>query len=165
MLEIELSPHEMVTAGTVGLRRNVAAIVRRLKPVHGGQANGLPGAFGHHVVGAMAEFVVAKTLNLFWDPNIGKTRECDVGGIVEVRARTQDGDGLDLAIRPKDKPDAPHVLVHCDPPFFRIPGWIFAREARSITGVCWNEKRGLWFVPYGQLRPIESFTKTLADWR
>lgn len=155
MLALELSGQEMVTAGTVGLRRHVAAIVKGKRPVHGAQGNGHPGAFDNHILGAMAEFAVARALNLFWAPNIGLTAKGDVGGLIEVRARTQDGTGLDLAIRPGDGTNSPHVLVHCDPPLFRIIGWIFAREAASIAGSCWNEKRGLWFVPHVALRPME----------
>ena len=151
---IELSPQEMITAGTIGVRRQVAALFQNRRPSHGAHDNSDSRAFDDHIIGAMAEYAVAKTLNLFWDPSIGKVKKGDVGGFVEVRVRRVGGTGLDLVIRPGDEDDAPYVLVHAEVPRFFIKGWLYGRDGKA-GGFVWNEQRRLWFIPPEKINAIE----------
>jgi hypothetical protein len=149
---VELSPQEMVTAATIGVRRQVAKIV-------GGYGSYLPNEtndwapFDNDVHGAMCEFVIARKFNLFWAPNIGDRKAVDVGGIIEVRGRRLSGSGLDLGLRDIDKLQYPFVLVHTDPPFFNIIGWIDGREGWRIG----QGNSQLHYVPHKipPLRPID----------
>jgi hypothetical protein len=158
MIEITLTPQQMMTAGNIGLRRHVAAIARRLQ-----HHNSLPSAddFDCHILGAMAEYVAAKVFNLFWDDHIGIINGRDVGGVVEVRCR-RPASGLDLAIRPDDDDEHRYLLVHAEVPAFRLIGWTTAGEGKRIGQ--WNERARVYFVPVAALTaPEELFAITDSE--
>jgi hypothetical protein len=158
---VTLNVQEAITAATIGMRRQVYAMSRNLR--HYGKAD-LPKddkvfdlAFDHHIFGAMAEFAVAKALNMFWSPNVGVIDGADVGGQVEVRVRKIPGPGTDLAIRQKDIDARPYVLVLSRRDFsFELAGWLYAQDGKGKGRYC--EARKVWFVP-PPYRPIEE----LAD--
>ena len=132
----------MITAASIGMRRQVYAISHNLW--HYGHEEE---KFDSHVIGAMAEFAVARVLNLFWEANIGKIGGSDVGGVVGVRMRRIPGVGTDLAIGPKDEDETPYVLVHG----YRngrmdLVGWLYGRAAKERKGP-WCEPKNVWFVP------------------
>lgn len=160
MILVTLSSQELITAGTVGLRRHVAALSKDRRPAHGAPANNGEDAFDHHIFGACAEFAVAKNYNLFWAPSVGLIDKCDVGGIIEVRSRRLHGTGIDLAIRPGDSDEKPYLLVHGDIPRFHLIGWLFGREGKN-AGV-WNEKRRLWFHEPKSLRTPPELDSVIA---
>jgi hypothetical protein len=148
---VKLSAQEIVTAAGIGMRRQTYAMTNELRQY----GNGTQEWFDAHIMGAMAEYAVAKTLNLFWHAHIGKIDQPDVGGFVEVRMRRVPGSGTDLAIRPKDKDQLPFVQVlgRYDGTF-DIVGWLFGREAKQ-RGSNWCESNQIWYVP-PPYKPIES---------
>lgn len=149
---VKLTTQEVITAAGIGMRRQAFADSEKLEH-YGGECT--RGWFDAHIMGAMAEYAVAKTLNLFWHPNIGKTKEPDVGGFIEVRMRGVPGTGTDLIYKPKDKDELPivHVLGRVDASF-ELVGWLYGREAKARTADFW-EFNGMWFVP-PPYRPIET---------
>src|SRR5262245_45687275 len=148
---VELSPQDVITAATVGVRRRAYAMSRNLA-AYGGV--GPEDLFDIDCLGAMAELAVARTLNLFWEPHIGETNGYDVGGCVEVRMRRVPGTGTDLPMRTNDNDDKPYVLVlgyrdgRMD-----LAGWLYGGVAKARGQ--WCELRKIWFVapPY---EPIET---------
>jgi len=162
---ITLLPQDAIVPATVGMRRQFVAMQRGMRP--DGNADEAR-YFDHHIFGAMAEFVVARLLNLFWEPRIGSTAGEDVGaiggGAVGVRLRRMPGNGGDLAIRRKDKDHVPQVLVHNHGDFtFIIKGWEYAGEARA-RGV-WNECSNVWFVPPPYRSTEELIAMFANPWR
>ena len=136
---VRLSPQEIITASSIGLRRQVYAMHTNLRQY----GNGKPEWFDAHIMGAMAEFVVARAVNLFWSAHIGVTDQPDVGGLIEVRLRRVPGSGTDLAIRPKDKDHRPFVQVLGSfDGSFRIAGWSGGKEAKDRGGVWVKAMRG-----------------------
>lgn len=158
---IELSYQQMTTAAMIGVRRQISAMAKRRQ--HWGV---LPSseteAFDNHIIGAMAELCVAKAFNLYWDDAVGSVTGCDVGGLIEVRARRVNGSGLDLAMRPHDKPRKPYVLVHAAPPKFSLIGWVYGADGWNAGQP--NAKTGLRYVSatIPPLRPIGELVSVLA---
>src|SRR5215471_8587845 len=145
---VRLTLQQMITAGSVGLRRHIAAIARSLDHHWSGTESDL---FDHHIVGAMGEYAVASVFNLFWHEHVGDIGERDVGGLIDLRTRRPDN-GRDLAIRPKDKDGKPILLVHARPPEFALVGWIpSASQGRAIGE--WNDRARVHFVP-GAVPPL-----------
>ena len=106
-----------------------------------------------------AEMAVAKYLNLYWSGALGDYKARDVGGMVEVRARSSMD--WDLLVHPEDADDLPFVLVVPQPPIFVIRGWMFARDAKQSQ--FWSDPargRAAFFVPVDKLRPMSE----LKDW-
>jgi hypothetical protein len=147
---VTLNVQEAITAATIGMRRQIFAMSKSLR--HYGKADLAKDddvfdlAFDHHIFGAMAEFAVAKALNMFWAPNVGIIDGVDVGGRVEVRVRKIPGTGTDLAIRQKDTDGRPYVLALSRRDFsFDLVGWLYAEEGKGKGTFC--EARQVWFVP------------------
>jgi hypothetical protein len=151
---VTLTPQEAMTAGHVGLYRQCFAMTKKLPHFGTPTSDQDDLAFDHHIVSAWGEFIVAKTLNLFWAPNVGNIRGIDVGGVVEVRVRKVPGTGVDLAIREHDKDGRPYVLAHhLRGGFsFELVGWLYGHEAKGRGP--FNELRKVWFVP-PPYRPID----------
>jgi hypothetical protein len=141
---VTLTPVEALMPCIIGARRQLYALSRGKRP----DGNADEGRwFDHHIFGAMAEFVVARIFNLFWEPRIGETgNSYDVGGCIGVRLRRLPGNGSDLAIRRGDKDDVPQVLVHNYGDLsFHVMGWLNALEGRERGA--WNELSNVWYVP------------------
>lgn len=161
-ITVELSHEQMTTAAMVGVRRQLSAMAKQRQ--HWGI---LPSseteAFDNHIVGAMAELAVARCFNLFWDDAVGSINGCDVGGLIEARARRINGFGLDLAMRPKDateKPNKPFVLVHAAPPRFVLAGWLYGLEAWEAGQP--NTKTGLRYVR-GTIPPLRCMSALIWE--
>jgi hypothetical protein len=150
-MEIVLTPQEMMTAALVGVRRQISAMANG-RSHWGVLESSETAAFDNHIIGAMAEFAVAKVFNLFWSDNVGSVNGRDVGGKIEVRCRRIGGVGLDLAMRPHDKPQMPYLLVHAAMPRFVLVGWIFGHDAHELGSI--NEATGLRYVSPDDLRPV-----------
>jgi len=94
-----------------------------------------------------AEMGVAKTMQLPWRACRDR-KSPDVGGCIEVRARTVPGNGGDLPLRPDDdeKIERPFVLVHVHnvDQSIDVIGWLFGYEARERGG---PERFGIVYVP------------------
>lgn len=165
MMEVFLSLQEIMTAATVGVRRQVSAMQRDRKQ-WGVLESSKDYAFDHHIIGAMSELAVAKHFNLFWPDGVGSIHGVDVGGIIEVRCRRLSGTGVDMAMRPKDieeKPDTPFLLVHEQMPRFRLMGWMFGNAAAGLGD--FNEMTGLRYVKPKVLRELEELEKLVISRR
>lgn len=112
----------------------------------------------HSIYGAVGECAVAHLLNIPWPARIAQddfNGAGDVGGTIEVRTRHVPGAGVDLGIRPIDKPEKPYVLVH----FFTrlsvidVIGWDYGSEGPKHGK--WNETSGCWYLP-PPYRSVES---------
>jgi len=159
-ITVDLTPQELTTAAMVGVRRRITMIARAESD---GEANPFTldeCPFEGAIIGAMAEFVVARAFNLFWADGVGKRNAIDVGGLIEVRARRIGGCGLDLGIRAHDKLNLPFVLVHADIPHFTMVGWLYGRDAWEIGAP--TKKDWLRFVP-AQLPPLRDMTELLNE--
>src|SRR5215471_6158229 len=97
---VTLSPQDAAFPAHVGMRRQIFALSQRLRNHYDlpDDAN----CFDIHIFGAMAEFALARALNLFWEPHIAIDDKPDVGGVLDVRLRRLPGTGSDLPIKPKD---------------------------------------------------------------
>jgi hypothetical protein len=157
-LDLILSPQELMTAAMVGVRRQISAMANG-RAHWGVLSSSETSAFDNHIIGAMAEFAVAKHFHLFWSDNVGSVTGRDVGGEIEVRCRRVGGSGLDLAMRPHDKPAMPYLLVHAAMPKFTLVGWIYGCDAESLGML--NESTGLRYVVASSLRPLDELQTML----
>ncbi|RPH76006.1 hypothetical protein EHM76_00195 [bacterium] len=153
--KIEINPSDFIIAATVGMRRAVD-ILRRGWERTGGNSHPDDAVFDNAILGAVAEFIVARMLNLHWEPKIGENTKGDVGGFVEVRCRNTRS-GNEIGIHEPELTDTPYVLVLWHGGFnFEVAGWVRGVDARE-RGV-WNEKRQCYFVP----RPYRTLDELCA---
>jgi hypothetical protein len=133
-VEVALTPSEMMSAGIIGLAREVKA--RRGRYANRFEYGGEQFAWGKHVIGAMAECALAKAFGVFWCMGVQTFRSAGDVGDLEVRwaQRTTGRDGTvreaRLKVRPDEKDDAKVVLVTGTAPKFTVHGWIRAGDAK-----------------------------------
>lgn len=153
-MKVTLTAHEMLLAGTVGLRRRLASMESR-----GGKFEQNlvyhkgTDTWDMDILSAMAEMAVAKALNVYWDGSVNTFKMPDLQGNIQVR-HTKVKDGR-LIVRPSDQDDDIFVLVTGTAPTFtvvgKIDGWN-AKNNRWWTNP--NGKRGCFMVPQRSLGRI-----------
>ena len=115
--------------------------------------------WGNHIDGCIGEFVLARQLDRFWSP--GEVGVSDLEGCgLEVRASRHENPSLIL--HPSDHDDRIYVLAWLHWEHVAIPGWMYGREGKVQH--FWREsgvRHPAFFVPRGQLRPIDSLRTRL----
>ncbi len=144
---VKMSTQEMYLAGVVGLRRNIESIHSGRKPRFPESVSGE--LFGFHILGAMAEMVVAKYLDKYWECHINHFESGDLGEY-EIRYSMRS----DLKIRERDTGIV--ISVTGKPPEFIIAGWADASEAKKkYTATSPREGPPAYFVPHADLQDVE----------
>jgi len=144
---VKLTTQEMYLAGVVGLRRNIESIHSKRKPRFPESVAGE--LFGFHILGAMAEMVVAKYLNKYWEFHINHFESGDLGEY-EIRYSKR----KDLKIRERDTGIV--ISVTGTPPEFIIAGWADAVEAKEkYAPTAPREGPLAYFVPHDKLQDVE----------
>jgi len=129
----------------------------------------LPDSLGIDIQGALAEYAFSKAAGFDWDGRLFNLEEWelwrkfghDVNGI-EIRS-TKHKNGC-LIVHPKDKDNAPFVLVVCDSnTSFSIKGWAFGYEAKDSK--YWKDVgygRPCYYYPQKNLKPIEDLLRRMV---
>ena len=101
--------------------------------------------------GAHCEYAASLILNLSWRPSIGRIRDRDVGGLVEVRS-TVLAHGR-LIVKPADHDDVPYALILAVPSRpYALAGWLFGRQAKQFP-LYTEHGDPAHFVPQDELNP------------
>ena len=147
---VKLTPHEVIMAAGVGIRRQVSALAANRRDRHG--LNPEDG-WRVHIEGANGELAVAKYLGKYWDGSVDTFKSLPDLGNVEIRTRSRHT--YDLIIRTDDDPAKFYILVTGIAPNYRVRGWIKGENARRDE---WLQTHGgreaAWFVPADALTPI-----------
>ena len=142
-IEVNLSVEAMVQALMVGGRRTIAAARRALRSPSQARRT-----WDIDIEGAMAEMAVAKATGMYFEPELDKFGDADVGQL-HVR-HTVLPDGC-LIIRPED-PEGRYCLVVGQLGRYRIVGCIDSRDARQDIWVRAPQGRpAAWFIPQSAL--------------
>lgn len=130
MLQVTLEPYEIEVAEFTGRRREEALHKDdRWKQPHCEETNGRS-SLENNVLGAAAEIVVAKVLNLYAHLGVNTFKTVpDVGIRTEVRYRSMDRWGI--LVRDEDPEDRVYVLVQGAMPNFEVVGSILGRKAKQ----------------------------------
>lgn len=156
-MNVTLTEHELSLAVEIGKARHLSAL-----------RDGKNNAFGArkkddwsmHILGATGELVVAKALGIYWSATVDtyKTKS-DLPGGLEVRARSRDD--YDLIVRANDPDDVPFVLVVGEDLTFRVPGWIWGREAKQEKWLkTYANRTPAYFVPQSALCGLDRLPVT-----
>lgn len=161
-----LEPHEMHIAGYVGLQRQVESIGSKRTPQF---PERYPNEmFTTHIVGAMAEFAVAKELGVEWVGHVNHFSKPDLtirrGGSnvwIEVRHTPK---RHDIKVKDSDPDHAIVVGVRGGPPEFEMIGFIKAGTAKSLLEPKSPAPgKPAWFASGDQVRDIEELKVWLSQ--
>lgn len=161
---MRLEPFECHLAGLVGLQRQVESVFSERRPQFPERyANEM---FATHVVGAMAEFAVAKELGLEWDGHVNHFSKPDLvarkgsGRIwIEVRYTPT---RRDIKVKDSDPDHALVVGVCGEPPDFEMLGFVKAGTIKAEDSLLKAPAPGkpAWFADYEWIQSVE----VLKEW-
>lgn len=150
MIEIKMTPSQIVQAGIVGVLRQSQNIQKRRAARYGASDNN---DWQLHIEGCLGEMAVAFHFGLFWDGKVGIMTSGDVGKI-EVRTRSEPR--YSLIVHHTDNDDSRFVLVTGKNGDYCLRGWMFGRVAKDEKW--WSDPSGqgrpAYFVPAEELRDM-----------
>ena len=146
---IELSPHEILHAAVGGCQRRVRSMQLDRPQFYG--ADERLNYWQIDVQGAIAEYALAKALNMSWEPATDQRLKDLPGevGIYQIRS-TAHKTGQ-LIVHDADKDDAAFVLAIVAEPHVKLAGYLMGSEAKAV-----GEKRrfGDMWIPQSDLRSV-----------
>lgn len=145
MIEVKLTPAQMLIAAQVGVQRQVQNLARGNKDAHGASTEV---GWQINIEGAMGEYALSKYLDKFWDGK-GEWGLCDVG---DFDVRTRSRHYYDLIVHDSDDGDRFIFLITGLNGSYRIHGGMYAREAKQQK--YWKDPAGgrpAYFVPQSDL--------------
>jgi hypothetical protein len=149
-IEIALSSGDMAWVEQIAGRRQNEAVQAGRPDRHG--FNGRDG-YALHRLGAAGELAVARALEVPWDATVNTFRAPDLGGIFQVRTRSEHWH--DLIVRSEDKDEEIFILVTGRPPDLVVHGWIVGKDAKQHQ---WKNDYGgrptAYFVPKAALQQL-----------
>ena len=153
-MHIRLTPAEYVHAAHAGFMRQASNTCKGRIDAYGYSGIG----YDLHIQGAIAEFVVAKAMRLFWT-GLSAVGASDVAGL---QVRSSANHNYRLIVHPGDPDDAPFVLVTGNSLEYVVRGWIYGSEAKQQQ--YWQEPvkgRPAYFVPQSDLHSIDELQEVL----
>lgn len=153
MIEIKLTPAELLLAAQAGVMRQV----ENLKRNEGQNTHGYDerNPWQIHIEGCCGEMAVAKMLGLYWKGK-GVRGDTDVG---DMDVRTRPRHDTELTLHKSDKADRIFWHVTGTNGLYRVHGWIYAYEGQDEA--FWSDKYNLnrpaYFVPNEVLRGPEDY--------
>lgn len=154
MLHIRLTPAEYVHAAHAGFMRQASNTCRGRADAYGYSGIG----YDIHIQGAIAEFVVAKAMRLFWT-GLSAIGASDVAGL---QVRSSINHNYRLIVHPADPDTAPFVFITGSGLEYVIRGWLYGADAKQEQ--YWEETvkgRPAYFVPQSELRSIDELYDVL----
>jgi len=131
MTEIVLNRQELRSAAYSGVERRLNGIERNLPAMYGRDLRKTE--WQNDVVGAIAEYAVAKYLNVCWNPATNNVALKDLPGDVgtyQVRSTTWPNGCL--LIQESDKDEAPFILAVVNDRSVTLKGWVYGHEGKTI---------------------------------
>jgi hypothetical protein len=151
---VELSQHNMMMAGLVGVTRHIKGMFKIGtygidNSTKGWQAN---------CDGACGEMCVSMTYDKYWDGAIGNFEAKDAGEY-QVRSTTYPNGSLILHPRDKDEDVFILVLTHKSPRFI-LKGWMYAKEGKLEKHWDKDKPNPAFFVKQKYLHDMSSIPST-----
>jgi hypothetical protein len=153
MIQVNLTPQEMVIAAMIGAQRHAESVASGRRDAHGFDPKAKSG-LSIHVEGACGELAVAKCRDIFWGGALNSFKAADLGVRVQVRTRLEHSH--QLIVRRDDADDHAFIHVTGTAPNFRVKGWMWGREAKQPEYLATHGNREeAYFVPDNALRPMK----------
>lgn len=146
MVEIVLTPSQIMQGAFVGIMRQVSNIQRNRNPAYGVDDTA---DWQLHCEGALGEMALALHLGRFWDGALNKMRAADVG---DMQVRTAAQHSHRLIIHPNDADNATFYLLTGRNGRYIVQGSITGANAKRQEW--WQDPKGgrpAYFVPQSAL--------------
>lgn len=149
-IRVRVNRYEVRMAATIGVERQIEALVARRQDKHGFDGCG----WDIHIEGAIGELILAKGLGVFWTGTVNTFRSG--GDVLHYQVRTRSKPEYELPVRPDDDPEKIFVLVRGHGYAYDIVGWIKGADARRDEWVqTYGGRPKAWFVPDDALHSAE----------
>lgn len=152
MIEVQLTWPEVLVGATIGVQRQLEALMQGRPDRHGFDGEN---GWTVHIEGACGELAVARVIDRYWAATVNTFKD---GGDIDrkVQVRTRSKHHYELLIRPDDGDDDVFVLVTGRAPMYRVVGWILGRDAKQAAFLQeYGNRPKAYFVPHAALSPFE----------
>jgi hypothetical protein len=152
MTTITLNRQELRAAAQAGIERRLNAIAKNRPQYYG--ADTRKNEWQIDIIGSIAEYAVAKHLNVYWEPatNIDNLDSLP-GDVAHYQVRSTCWPTGQLIIHQRDRDHAPFILAIVTNNQIRLAGWLYGHEGKTL-----GEQRdhGDHWIPQNQLHPINT---------
>ena len=156
MIEIELTPHNLLSAGLVGVSR----YVKDTRKIGTYGADNVTKGWQMHCEGACGELAVAKHYGVFYDGALGNSQAKDAG---RSQVRTTHYKSGGLILHEQDASEDVFILVLSHKtPIFILQGWLYAQEGKQERFWRADWDRPAYLIPQSELQPMETLETSLV---
>lgn len=146
---VELSHHDMLFAAIGGCQRRVKAMQVNRPQLYG--ADHRQNYWQIDVQGAIAEYAVAKAINMFWEPATDQPLNTLPGDVGVYQVRSTVYKSGSLIVHPADKDDAAFILAIVAEPFVKLAGYLWGKDAKQLGE--YKKPKDIW-VDQTKLKPV-----------
>jgi len=154
MTTISLNRQELRAAAYAGIERRIAGIAKNRPAFYG--ADTRHNEWQIDVIGSIAEYAVAKYLNIYWEPATNTPLADLPGDVGTYQVRSTCWPTGQLIVHERDKDHAPFILAVVENQHIHLKGWLYGSEAKQI-----GEQRdhGDYWTPQNKLHVISQLPK------
>ena len=151
MIEIKLNRQELRAAAYAGVERRLNGIGKNRPALYG--AGDRKNEWQIDVVGAIAEYAVAKYLNVYWEPATNTDCLDELPGDVGTyQVRSTGWPNGCLLMHPRDKNEAPFILAVVNDKTVTLKGWLYGFEGKTMGEL--KDNNTFW-VTQDKLHPMD----------
>jgi hypothetical protein len=149
MTIITLNRQELRAAAYAGIERRISGIAKQRPALYG--ADTRHNEWQIDVIGSIAEYAVAKHLNIYWEPATNQPLANLPGDVGTYQVRSTCWPTGQLIVHQRDKANAPYILAIVENNLIHLKGWIYGHEAKQL-----GEQRDHhdYWIPQNKLHPI-----------
>ena len=130
MTTITLNRQELRAAAQAGIERRLNGIAKKRPQLYG--ADSRHNEWQIDIIGSIAEYAVAKHLNIYWEPATNIDRlDTLPGDVAHYQIRSTCWPTGQLIVHERDKNEAPFILAIVNNNEIRLAGWLYGYEAKK----------------------------------
>lgn len=150
MTTITLNRQELRAAAYAGIERRLSGIAKQRPAYYG--ADNRHNEWQIDVIGSIAEYAVAKHLNIYWEPATNQPLADLPGDVGTYQVRSTCWPNGQLIIHQRDKANVPYILAIVNNNTITLKGWLYGHEAKQVGEQ--REHHDYW-IPQQSLHPME----------
>jgi len=127
---VEMSSHELLYAAMAGCQRRVIAMGRNRPQYYGAEER--MNYWQIDIQGAISEYALAKSLNMFWEPATNECLKDLPGDVGEYQIRSTSYKTGHLIVHSADNDEAAFIFAIIAEPYVKLAGYLMGHEAKAI---------------------------------
>jgi hypothetical protein len=150
-----LTPHEVARYALIGVQRRLSNIAKKTPAAHGRLDSGHGDEWQIDIEGVLAEAAVAKALNVYFAPSIGRSDKAS-GDVMGLQVRSTRYATGRLLVHKGDADGHRFLLVTGSEGDYTIRGWLTGQDAKRFGTWKTHKGRSAYWVEQNFLKPFKA---------